>query len=73
MVFDVKGPDGATDAYRLVCGAPSDALRFGLRQNSVKKGDTLVVEVDENPNSRNVGQTTTTLPDGRKVRDCVLQ
>jgi len=73
VVFDIKQSDGTVDTYRLICGSPSEAIRLGLRQNSVKQGDTLVVEVNEDQSSRNFGQTLATLPDGRKVRDCMLQ
>src|SRR5215510_2099946 len=71
--FDVKGSGGTLEMYRLVCGAPSDALRMGLRRDSVKQGNILVVEVNQNRTSRNFGETTAILPDGRKVRDCVLE
>jgi hypothetical protein len=73
IVFDIKQSDGTFDEYRLVCGAPADALRSGLKQSSVKQGDPLVVEVNEDRTSRNYGQTIATLPDGRKVRDCKLE
>jgi hypothetical protein len=73
IVFDVKQSDGTFDEYRLTCGTPTDALRLGLKQNSVKQGDTLVVEVNEDRTSRSYGQAIATLPDGRKVRDCRLE
>jgi hypothetical protein len=73
ILFDVKEPDGTLQTYRLTCGSPSEAMRAGLRNNSVKKGDTLIVEVDADHSSRNFGLIMTTLPGGRKVRDCTLE
>ena len=73
IVFDVKQADGSVDMYRLQCGSPADALRFGLNKNSVKPGDAIVVEVERDRASRNFGQTITILPGGRTVRDCLLE
>ena len=73
IAFDVKQTDGTTDQYRLNCGSPADAMRSGLNRNSVKQGDTITVEVNEDRASRNYGQTVATLSDGRKIRDCLLE
>jgi hypothetical protein len=73
IVFDVKQADGSVDMYRLQCGSPADALRYGLSRNSLKPGDAIVVEVDQDRASRNFGRAITILPGGRKVRDCVLE
>lgn len=61
------------ESYRLVCGAPSDAMRLGLRKDSVRQGDSIIVEVNEDSSSRNFGETISTLPGGPKVGGCVLQ
>ena len=73
IVFDVKSANGSTDQYRLVCGSPADAIRRGLRKDSVKQGDMLTVEVNEDRDSKKFGETIATLPRGAVVRDCELE
>jgi len=68
IYIDVKDQSGTVNNWELELGSPNGLMRMGWTHNTLKPGDTIIVEGAQAKDGSNLANVKTVkLPDGRKL------